>query len=172
LRHSDAQPVAGAGSLFFFPPRRLAMVNTLTSRLILCAETARELMTGNPLSMRADATIHDAIALLADKGISAAPVIDEAGQPIGVVSRTDILLHEREQFHRARAGTAHESAVQVQDIMTPAVFSIRQDAPAARVIEELVALNVNHLFVVDGGGALVGVITTRDVLSKLQPECV
>jgi CBS domain-containing protein len=144
----------------------------LTSRLTLCAETAADLMKSNPVSIRADATVCDAIALLTDKGISAAPVIDQAGQPIGVVSRSDILLHERELLQRSPAGMSHECSAQVQDIMTPAVFSIGCDAPAARVIEELVALNVHRLFVVDAGGALVGVITTKDVLRKLQPELV
>src|SRR5947209_3051716 len=96
----------------------------LTSRLILCAETAADLMTPNPVSIRADATVTEAIALLADKGFSAAPVIDAAGQPVGVVSRTDILLHEREQSPHTRGRRELEAPAQVQDIMTPAVFSI------------------------------------------------
>jgi CBS domain-containing protein len=52
--------------------------------------------------------------------------------------------------------------------MTPAVFSISADAPAARVVEELLALNVHRLFVVEGEGVLVGVITAADVLRHLE----
>lgn len=146
------------------------MPNQVASRLIVCAETAGELMTGNVVSIRAKATVTEAIALFADKGFSAAPVIDEAGRPVGVVSRTDIVLHEREQ-QPSTAVAERACATRVEDIMTPAVFSIHDDVPAARVIAELVALNVHRLFVVDAGGLLTGVITARDVLRKLQPEC-
>jgi predicted transcriptional regulator len=142
----------------------------LTSRLTLCAETAADLMTANVVSVRAKATVVEAIALFADKGFSAAPVIDEAGQPVGVVSRTDVLLHERE-LQPATAVAERSCATRVEDIMTPAVFSIHDDMPAARVITELVALNVHRLFVIDAGGLLIGVITAKDVLRKLQPEC-
>lgn len=149
----------------------MAQTSTIVNaHLILCADTAADLMSSNVVSMRAEATIAEAIALLADKGFSAAPVIDAAGKPVGVVSRTDILLHEREQ----QPTTAHAertAATRVEDIMTPAVFSIHDDVPAARVIEELVALNVHRLFVVDATGLLVGVITAKDVLRKLQAEC-
>jgi predicted transcriptional regulator len=50
-----------------------------TSCLVLRAETAADLMTSNPLSIRVDATIREAVAFLVDKGISGAPVIDSAG---------------------------------------------------------------------------------------------
>jgi CBS domain-containing protein len=63
---------------------------------------ARDLMSPNPVSLRRDATIQEAIALLSDHGFGAAPVIDEAGRPVGVVSRTDLLIHEREHVRHAR----------------------------------------------------------------------
>src|SRR6516162_3471073 len=67
------------------------------SRPTLYAETAEELMTRNPVSIREEATIPEAVALLTDKGFSAAPVIDRAGRPVGVLSRADILVHDRER---------------------------------------------------------------------------
>src|SRR5262245_12957539 len=65
--------------------------------LTLCAETAAALMTPDPLSIRADATVREAVAFLTDKGFSAAPVIDKAGRPVGVLSRADILVYDRER---------------------------------------------------------------------------
>src|SRR5438552_2327638 len=77
------------------------MANTLTREvgvpLSLRAETAEELMTANPLSIRDVATVREAVAFLIDHGISAAPVIDQAGQPVGVLSRSDLIVHEREK---------------------------------------------------------------------------
>jgi len=62
---------------------------------------AKDLMSLNPTSIRRDATIREALELLTDHGFGAAPVIDEAGRPVGVVSRTDILIHERESVRHA-----------------------------------------------------------------------
>src|SRR5262245_6533605 len=45
--------------------------------LRLRADTAADLMTPNPLSIRKNAAIREAISFLVDKGFSAAPVIDE-----------------------------------------------------------------------------------------------
>ena len=42
------------------------------------------------------------------------------------------------------------------ELMTPAVFSVAPDTPARRVVEEMLALHVHRMFVVDDGGFLVG----------------
>jgi CBS domain-containing protein len=143
------------------------MTSTVTTsagpRLMLWAETAAELMTTNPVSVRENATVPQAVALLTDKGYHAAPVIDEAGRPVGVLSVSDLLAH-----HREKAG---EPAVQTlaRDLMTPAVFAVAPDASAAKVVADMLALNVHRLFVLDGTGTLIGVITALDVLRHLRP---
>jgi CBS domain-containing protein len=157
----------------------------------LNAETAADLMHENPVSVEETVSIREAIRLLTEKGFSAAPVIDNAGRPIGVISQSDILVHDRERveylsnypefYHRNELHTARgeflderEFLVEnvdrtvVADVMTPAVFSILPETPANKVVEQLLALRVHRLFVVDEDGVLVGVISTSDVLRKLQ----
>src|SRR5262245_21606428 len=68
-----------------------ASVTEVPERLKLCAETAAALMTPDPLSIREDATVHEAVSFLTDNGFSAAPVVDKAGRPVGVLSRADII---------------------------------------------------------------------------------
>src|SRR5438132_2387409 len=68
-----------------------------SARLSLEVDSAAEMMRPNPVSIRDNATIQEVIALLSDKGFSAAPVINKAGHPVGVVSRSDILVHDREK---------------------------------------------------------------------------
>jgi CBS domain-containing protein len=167
-----------------------SLKTVMSPRLVLAADTAADLMTPNPVSISADATVHEATALLIDKGISAAPVIDRAGRPIGVLSRTDILVHDREKieylkpapeyFHQAdltldTGETLPEGyqvenvdTVRVRDLMTPAVFSVTPDAPAARVVGDMLDLKVHRLFVVDRDGVLVGVVSALDVLRFLS----
>jgi len=144
---------------------------------------AAELMTPNPVSIRENAPLEEAIAFLTDKGFSAAPVIDEAGRPVGVISRTDILVHDREKIAFPAAGPLYfekagpggverlpdqHADIRVRDLMTPALFAVAPDAPAAKVADQMVALNVHRLFVVDHGGVLIGVITALDLLRHLR----
>jgi CBS domain-containing protein len=147
--------------------------NAVAPRLTLEAASAAELMTDNPVSLLATATVPEATALLTDRGYSAAPVIDDTGRPVGVVSKADILIHDREQCRSAAVPdgiSAHADTTRVEEIMTPAVFSVTTDTPAAKVIEQMVQLNVHQLFVVDDSGTLVGIITALDVLRNLHAE--
>jgi CBS domain-containing protein len=153
--------------------------------VLLRARTAADLMSSNPLSLRDDATLHEAIAFLVDRGISGAPVIDEAGRPVGVLSQTDILIHDREEpAHLTPAEVDYGTPLPrkwwsgfqlecvdttaVRDLMTPAVFCVGLNTPAWSVIEQLRELNVHRLFVTDENGVLVGVITALDVLRHLD----
>jgi CBS domain-containing protein len=161
-----------------------------TPRLSLAAETAADVMTSNPVSLEEKATLREALALLIDKGYSAAPVIDYAGRPVGVLSRSDILVHDRETVEhlteaehysrselKGRTGEPLGRGFQVEkvdrtrvrDLMTPAVFCVSPETPAAKVVADLVALNVHRLFVIDGNGVLVGVISSQDILRHLRP---
>jgi CBS domain-containing protein len=153
--------------------------------LILHAHTAEDLMVPNPISMRAEASVTEALTLFTEKGIAAAPVIDEAGRPIGVVSRSDLLIHQCE-YEKNRSGqhdyfyaptfTTGDASGQmkttttVADLMTPAVFAVSPDTPVQRVVSDMIGLHVHRLFVVDEDGILVGVISTMDVLKQLKAE--
>ena len=153
---------------------------------------AKDLMSPNPISIRRDATVGEAVALLTDRGFGAAPVIDEAGRPVGVVSRTDILIHERECVHHARVpesagsrrdcsdwdlfpepGWSDEFSIELTDrttvgeIMTPAIFTVALETPAREVVRRMLEMKVHHLFVSDGEMALVGVISPLDVMRCL-----
>ena len=160
------------------------------TRLQLQADCAADLMTPSPVSIRDIASVREAVVFLTDRRISAAPVIDEAGWPVGVVSEADILAYDREQVgHPSRVPEYYrrseltldsgemlpdnfqvESAdmTLVRDIMTPVVYAVKPDAGAQQVIEELVSRHIHRLFVVDGDGSLIGVITTNDILRRLR----
>ena len=149
----------------------VATNHALKPRLALRAQMAAELMRSNPVSVRADASLREALALFADKALTAAPVIDEAGKPVGVLSCSDILVHMRERTNRESERTSEpgpaDAAVRVRDLMTPAVFAVAPDTPSAEVVAGLLHLSVHHLFVVDAQGVLVGVISAGDVLRAM-----
>jgi CBS domain-containing protein len=126
--------------------------------LILEAQTAEELMTPNPVSISEHASILDAAAVLSSREFSALAVINDAGRPVGVVSRTDIVRREANP----------SSTTDVREIITPTVVSIRPDDHAWEVIAKMAAFKVHRLFVVDRTGVLVGVISAFDIVRKLR----
>lgn len=159
--------------------------------LTLHAATAADLMTREPLSIRENASLKEAIAFLTDHGFSAAPVIDEAGRAVGVLSQSDIVVHDRESVRyvpqaleyysrtelRTAAGEKLGAGFQVEevdptlvrDIMTPVVFAVSPETPAAEVVENMLRLAVHRLFVIDKAGVLVGVVSAFDILRHLKP---
>jgi len=152
--------------------------------VFLQAGTAAELMTPNPLSLREDITLREGIAFLVDRNISGAAVIDGAGRPVGVLTQTDVLIHDREEVEHidppeVEYGTPlprswwdnfqveRVDTTLVRDLMTPAVFCVALDTPARKVVEQMRELNVHRLFVVDEDGVMVGVITAMDIVRHL-----
>jgi CBS domain-containing protein len=148
------------------------------------------MMTPNPVSIDQDAGVEEAASFLLDRGFSACPVIDEAGRPVGVLSRADIVAHHRQQARYVpaipeyyeetelitRSGEPLPSGFQVEgvdptrvrDLMTPTVFSVPAEAPAGWVVGSMLDLKVHRVFVVDESGILIGVISALDVLRHLH----
>jgi len=168
---------------------------SLERPLLLKARTAADLMTPNPVSLREAVTAREAARFLTERSFGAAPVINEAGEPVGVLSQTDIVVHTRERIDSLLGGEGTvedfsefaeipverrvwsglkldriDDKATAGDLMTPTVFTVRHDAPSAQVVEEMLGLRVHRLFVVDDGGVLIGVVTATDVLRRLAPE--
>jgi len=143
-----------------------------------------EVMTPSSVSIRADATLEEAVAFLVDSGFSAAPVIDDAGRPVGVISRSDVVVYDRERLLLPAAApyyfesadelaaivSEERAAARVADVMTPAIFSVTPDLMLGEVAGHLTDLHVHRLFVVDDSGVLVGVVTALDLLRHLRPQ--
>jgi CBS domain-containing protein len=137
-------------------------------------------MTLNPKSINRHATVRETAEILHEHGLHIAPVIDDAGRPIGVASRTDLLDywgHRRDRLTALAAGELNASSapgpeepgdeLTVPEIMTPVVFGVRTNAPISSVVEKMIALEVRCLFVTDADGVLVGTISVFDILRHL-----
>jgi CBS domain-containing protein len=156
--------------------------------LTLKAGTAAELMTARVVSISEAAPLREAVATLVDHGFSGAPVVNETGRAVGVISLSDIVVHDRNSPAYAKAvpeyyirsdlraqvgenvGGFQVEAVDrtaVRDVMTPMVCSVSPDTPARQVIEEMLLLHVHRLFVIDAEGVLIGVVSMTNVLRKL-----
>jgi acetoin utilization protein AcuB len=57
---------------------------------LLAKTTVRDIMTPRPLTVQQSATVREAAKLMLDKKISGLPVLDMAGNVIGIVTESDI----------------------------------------------------------------------------------
>lgn len=114
------------------------------------------------------------VQLIEDNKISAVPIVDDKGLPIGIVSEADLLLKERrvelksehKLLHplRRRVERAKADGLAAIDIMTapaitvPSYITLPQ---AARLMQES---NVRRLVVVDDHGKIAGIVSRSDLL--------
>lgn len=114
------------------------------------------------------------VQLIEDNKISAVPIVDDQGAPVGIVSESDLLLKERRHeleseqslLHprRRRLERAKAKGVVAAEIMTTSPITVRSDttlAQAARLMQES---NVRRLVVVDERGKIVGIVSRSDLL--------
>jgi CBS domain-containing protein len=118
---------------------------------------ASELMTPSPVSVRHGMPVREAAAVLAERDIGAAPVVNDAGRAIGVLSRSDVLL----------AVSAGVDMAPVREVMTPSVIAVPPHATARDVSEAMVQHMVRRVFVADGEGIPIGVVSTTDLMRGL-----
>jgi CBS domain-containing protein len=114
------------------------------------------------------------VRLIEENRISAVPVVDQFGVPIGVVSESDLLLKERVAeleaeggpVHLLRRRRLHEKAegVIAADVMTSPAITVGAGVligGAARIMQER---NVRRLVVVDARGRIAGIVSRSDLL--------
>jgi predicted transcriptional regulator len=128
------------------------------------ATLARDVMTPNPVSINETASIREAAAFLLAKRMSAAPVINEAGRAVGVVSLSDIVRHS------AGDESSPQMNLPIRTIMNDEVFFVRPATAIDNVIDDLLHCKVKRLFVADQNDVLVGVIGATDMLRYINSQ--
>lgn len=113
--------------------------------------TVRDVMTRCPVSVPASAPFQTVAAVLSRNLISAVPVVDRHGRPIGVVSEADLI--------------AAPSGRTARDLMTSPVRTVAEDTTLPTASRMLADAGVRRLFVIEHG-RLVGVLSRRDLLKS------
>jgi len=121
-----------------------------------------ELMRSNLRTVASEATIADAVCLLADARVSALPVVDRLGRAVGVLTTRDVLEAERDAADRERL----LEETPVLEVMTPWAATIGPNADIRDAARQMLYLDVQRLFV-EETGALVGVISQTDIVGAV-----
>ncbi|MEO1134450.1 MAG: CBS domain-containing protein, partial [Cyanobacteria bacterium J06639_1] len=56
--------------------------------------TVADVMTRDPIAVKPDTSLQDALQILAEKQIGGLPVLDEAGAVVGLLSEDDLMVRE------------------------------------------------------------------------------
>jgi predicted transcriptional regulator len=118
-----------------------------------------DVMTRKVLTMDPEAKLGDAAWGLTIKGLTGAPVRDDHGNVLGILSKSDLTDPEK------MSGASPSKTV--RDAMTPVLFAAKADDSLRFAVERMVRTGTHRLVVVDEAGSLVGIITPMDVLKAL-----
>jgi CBS domain-containing protein len=110
-------------------------------------------MTVEPVTVGPQCPIRDVAALLARRRISGVPVVDAAGDVVGVVSDVDILA----------SGRSGAPALTAGDAMSSPAVTVAPEQPVSQAAAVTVERRVGRLPVVSGG-ELVGIVTRSDLV--------
>ncbi|MCX4595833.1 CBS domain-containing protein [Streptomyces sp. NBC_01549] len=113
-----------------------------------------DLMTPAAVSVRPGTTFKELGRLLDEYDITAVPVVDDDGRPVGVVSEAD-LLH-KQTFARVGSGAG--------DLMTSPAVVAEPGWNVVRAARTMERYKVKRLPVVDDAGRLIGVISRSDLV--------
>ena len=149
--------------------------------------TASDLMRTNVVTVNYAMPLSEVERVLGDHGISGAPVTDEAGHIVGIVSLKDLIERYAENpeshprrghgfYHLSTEGMGErdydsydvpaEAEETASDIMTSGIYSVRPDAGLREIAAEMVKHNVHRVLVQDDG-KYVGLISTMEILDSL-----
>jgi CBS domain-containing protein len=123
------------------------------------------LMSGNVQCVREDVGIQALATLLIEGGFTGVPVVDEDGEPIGVVTEADLVRH-----HYIRETASDRPPSTVGDIMTGVSFTLNEGASIAQAAAVMSLGRVHRIPVVDSMGQVVGILSSLDVLYWLACE--
>ncbi len=132
---------------------------------------ARDVMTGEVITVPEELTIAAAVDVMAERGFKRLPVLDRHGQLAGIVSRADILQTAAHVVPHAAPKRAPGGRVQrVSDVMQTEVPTVRPNTPLAAVVEALAEVEQRRVVVVDAEGRVAGIITDGDVVRRSTAE--
>jgi len=148
-------------------------------------KTVAEIMTPNPITVRRDTPIQNAIQILAERRISGLPVVDDAQKLIGIISESDLMWRETDvrppayitildsviyldnpgryekELHKALGETVGEVMSNGTIVTISPDKSIRD---AARLLHDK---QVHRLPVLSDDQQLIGILTRGDIVRAM-----
>lgn len=133
--------------------------------------TAQQIMTSPVSTVREDDALGYVVQQMLERAFRRFPVVDTAGELVGMVSRLDVLraaggngAHEQEQAPIPRAGKTLGEVMRIGDLP---VVHINDDL--VDVLQQMLRADVTYVVVLDEQERAVGVITESDLVVRVAP---
>ena len=134
----------------------------------------RDVMTQEVVTVNEHASFKDIAMLIAERRVSAVPVLDREGRVLGIVSEADLVLKEEYpagrpegrlfQGRRQRIAQAKAAGDTAAELMTSPAVTVGPDASVAEAARLLHRHGIKRLPVVDPAGPLLGILSRADLL--------
>jgi CBS domain-containing protein len=150
---------------------------------------ARDLMQKDVLTLGPDTPLINAHRFFVEEEIHGAPVVEDDGQVLGVVSTLDLLRAVEEEHDGGTSAPSYFrdaiefsspawsnlsrvfqdrlTELRVRDVMSSEVVAVGPDSTAAEIAGTLRSHRVHRVLVLDGG-KLLGLISTFDLIGLLE----
>ncbi len=147
-------------------------------------EKVEEIMTRDVVTVKESHTLMEAAKIIRERKVSGAPVLNEEGDVVGVLSEADVLkvlgdhpwhslnriLHLHEQEQDIQEDIERMSETRVKEVMSKHPQIVDSDNLINDAASIMHSTGYNRLPVVDNSGKLVGIVTRADILTSLQED--
>ncbi|MDB9521608.1 CBS domain-containing protein [Dolichospermum circinale CS-1225] len=151
------------------------------------SKTVADVMSRDPILVRPQTPLKEAIQILAEKRISGLPVIDDAGKLVGIISETDLMWQETgvtppayimildSVIYLQNPGTyerdLHKALGQtVGEVMSKNPVAISPQKSLQEAAQLIQNHKVQRLPVLDNGGNVIGILTRGDIIRAMAAE--
>lgn len=141
-----------------------------------------EIMDTRTLCIEGTFPVDELMPLLSARNVSRVPVVDSMGGPLGILTRTDLLLRKHLDLTyrhtssvRQVAGTRQVPSVApkgeapavrtVRDVMNSGAFALSESAPVARAAALMAYEGVESVLIISQHGRVVGLLSSLDIVS-------
>ena len=126
----------------------------------------KDIMTTELATLTPDTTLHDAVAVLADKHVGGAPVL-RGNKVVGLFSASDLLTYLTDleggpPSNSLRRRRTSLNEVTVSELMTRDLKSLAPDCSVEQAADFMRRGQIHRVLVMDGD-RLLGIVTTTDV---------
>ena len=151
-------------------------------RKSLLQSTAADVMSREVLMVPAQMSLRAAAHMLAQSRISGAPVVDERGCCVGVLSTTD-LMHWLDRGERAAKQSFGGSTCacsdwqmidpesmpvdEVRRYMTTNLVTAKPETPVGELARQMLDAHIHRIVVVDENTRPIGIVSSTDILAAV-----
>ncbi|MBD2346509.1 CBS domain-containing protein [Anabaena subtropica] len=148
------------------------------------SKTVADVMSQNPIVVKPETPLQEAIKILAERRISGLPVVDDVGKLLGIISETDLMWQEtgvtppayimfldsviylqnpavyERDLHKALGQT-------VGEVMSKNPVTISPEKSVKQAAQLMHDRNVHRLPVLDDADQVIGILTRGDIIRAM-----